>query len=98
MVAHAVRQRRSDLVRQKKIQFITPDNDGTGQNALGSTLVAYGERGVQALKNAAAAGLGRLFEPRQSVPISSQPPGPRDEDVDAYMTAPPIAAHLVAVM
>src|SRR5262249_954105 len=48
----------------KKIQFITPDNDDTGHNALGSSLVAYGDRGVQALENAAAAGLGTLFAPQ----------------------------------
>jgi hypothetical protein len=32
---------------------------------LGSSLVGYGERGVQALINAAAAGLGTLFKPYQ---------------------------------
>jgi hypothetical protein len=89
----------ADLVLQvnKKIDFLRPD-DEPGTNALGSSLVAYGERGVQALRNAAAAGLGTLFKPCQSIPISSQPPGLRDEDLDAYMTAPPIAEHVVAVM
>jgi DNA N-6-adenine-methyltransferase (Dam) len=50
----------------KKIDFLRPDNE-PGTNALGSTLVAYGERGVQALRNAAAAGLGILFKPCQPV-------------------------------
>ena len=43
-----------------------PDGDGIGTNALGSSLVAYGKRGVQALLNAAAAGLGTLFIPCQN--------------------------------
>jgi hypothetical protein len=82
----------ADLILQvnKKIDFLRPI-DEPGTNALGSSLVAYGERGVQALMNAAAAGLGTLFKPCQSV-------GTRGEDVDAYMTAPSIAQHLVATM
>src|SRR6266404_9554460 len=89
----------ADLILQvnKKINFLRPD-DEPGTNALGSTLVAYGERAVQALVNAAAAGLGTLFKPCQSVPTSSHPPGPRDEDVDAYMTDPSVGEHVVAVM
>jgi hypothetical protein len=50
----------ADLVLfvNKKINFISPTR-GPGNNTLGSTLVAYGERGVQALLNTAAAGLGQ---------------------------------------
>jgi len=48
--------------------------------------------------NAARAGLGTLFKPCGAVPISSHPTGPREEDVDAYMTAPPIGEYLVATM
>jgi hypothetical protein len=57
----------ADLILQvnKKIDFIRPGGDDIGTNALGSSLVAYGERGVQALLNAAAAGLGNLFVPCQ---------------------------------
>ena len=56
----------ADLILQlnKKIQYIRPDDDrDPGNNALGSSLVAYGEKAVQALMNAAAAGLGTLFKP-----------------------------------
>ena len=66
MVARFVRQRDLILQVNKKIDFIRPGGDGTGTNALGSSLVAYGKRGVQALLNAAAAGLGTLFIPRQN--------------------------------
>jgi hypothetical protein len=52
------------LLVNKKINFISPTS-GPGNNTLGSTLVAYGERGVQALMHAAAAGLGTLFKPYQ---------------------------------
>ena len=57
----------ADLILQvnRKIDFIRPGGDGAGTNALGSSLVAYGKRGVQALLNAAAAGLGTLFVPCQ---------------------------------
>jgi hypothetical protein len=86
------------LFVNKKVNFISPTS-GSDHNTLGSTLVAYGERGVNALMNAPAAGLGILFQPcRNSGPISSHPAGARDEDVDAYMTAPLIGEHLVAVM
>lgn len=54
------------LFVNKKINFISPTR-GTGNNTLGSTLVAYGPRAVQALMNAARAGLGNPFK---SVPIS----------------------------
>jgi phage N-6-adenine-methyltransferase len=57
------------LFVNKKINFISPTS-GTGNNTLGSTLVAYGERAVQALTNAAAAGLGTLFKPSPSVSTS----------------------------
>ena len=50
------------LLVNKKVNFISP-NSGPGNNTLGSTLVACGERGVQALMHAAAAGLGTLFKP-----------------------------------
>jgi len=55
----------ADLVLQvrKKIQFLRPPGKPLGTNALGSSLVAYGERGVKALENAATAGLGTLFQP-----------------------------------
>jgi hypothetical protein len=55
----------ADLILQvnKKIQFMRGDDYPTNNNALGSTLVAYGDRGVKALMNAAAAGLGTLFKP-----------------------------------
>jgi hypothetical protein len=64
----------ADLILQvnKKIDFVRPGGNDTGTNALGSSLVAYGKRGVQALLNAAAAGLGTLFRPCQPVPTSSQ--------------------------
>jgi hypothetical protein len=42
----------------RKIDFI---GDKIGKNALGSSLVAYGERGVRALMNAHR--LGALFKP-----------------------------------
>jgi len=42
----------------KKIDFISGES---GRNALGSSLVAYGERGVKALMNAHR--LGALFKP-----------------------------------
>jgi hypothetical protein len=51
------------LLVNKKINFISPTSGTTGNNTLGSTLVAYGERAVQALMNAANAGLGTLFKP-----------------------------------
>jgi DNA N-6-adenine-methyltransferase (Dam) len=57
------------LLVNKKVNFISP-NSGPGNNTLGSTLVAYGERAVQALMNAEAAGLGTLFKPCPSVPTS----------------------------
>jgi hypothetical protein len=52
----------ADLILQvnKKIDFIS---DESGKNALGSSLVAYGERGVKALMDAHAHGLGALFKP-----------------------------------
>jgi len=58
----------ADLILQvnRKIEFIRPGGGDTGTNALGSSLVAYGKRGVQALLNAAAAGLGTLFIPCQN--------------------------------
>jgi hypothetical protein len=64
---------KADLILfvNKKINFISPTR-GPGNNTLGSTLVAYGERAVQALKNAAAAGLGTLFAPQNSGPISGE--------------------------
>jgi phage N-6-adenine-methyltransferase len=58
------------LLVNKKINFISPTTSGTGNNTLDSTLVAYGERAVQALMNAANAGLGTLFKP---VPTSATP-------------------------
>ena len=78
----------ADLVLQlnKKIQFLRPD-DGSepGNNALGSSLVAYGERAVKALRNATAAGLGTLFKPCQPVPESSH--------TDRLSSAPSADAH-----
>jgi hypothetical protein len=59
------------LLVNKKVNFISP-NSGPGNNTLGSTLVAYGERAVQALMNAAAAGLGTLFKPYQPVLTSGE--------------------------
>jgi hypothetical protein len=55
----------ADMILQvnKKIQFMPGDDQPSDNNALGSTLVAYGERAVKALMNAAAAGLGTLFKP-----------------------------------
>ena len=57
-----------DLILQvnKRIDFVRPGGDGTGTNLSGSSLVAYGKRGVQALLNASAAGLGTLFIPCQN--------------------------------
>jgi hypothetical protein len=64
----------ADLILQvnKKIDFMRP-SDEPGTNALGSTLAAYGQKAVQALTNAAAAGLGTVFKPCQSVPTSGEP-------------------------
>ena len=64
----------ADLILQvnRKIDFVRPGGDDTGTNALGSSLVAYGERAVQALMNAAAAGLGALFKPCQSFLTSGE--------------------------
>jgi hypothetical protein len=59
------------LFVNKKINFISPTS-GSGNDTLGSTLVAYGERGVQALTRAARAGLGTLFKPCQSVLTSAE--------------------------
>jgi hypothetical protein len=92
------------LLMNKRVNFISP-NRGSGTNPLGTTLVAYGERGVQALRNAAAAGLGTLFKPCQSVAISSHPPAqPDDADddraigfpdcIDADVTKPETAEEL----
>jgi hypothetical protein len=56
----------ADLILQvkQKIQFLRPPDEPTGgKNALGSSLVAYGTRGVEALKNAARNGLGTAFVP-----------------------------------
>jgi hypothetical protein len=59
----------ADLILQlnKKIQFLRPDTEEgdypVNNNALGSSLVAYGERGVEALINAAEQGLGTLYKP-----------------------------------
>src|SRR5262249_11247632 len=47
----------------KKINFLKPNNDPKNHNTLGSSLVAYGPRGVAALRNAARNGLGTLFVP-----------------------------------
>jgi DNA N-6-adenine-methyltransferase (Dam) len=57
------------LLVNKKINFISPTIGATGNNTLGSTLVAYGKRAVNALMNAARQGLGTLFKPCP-VPIS----------------------------
>jgi phage N-6-adenine-methyltransferase len=66
---------RADLVLfvNKKINFISP-TCGPGNNTLGSTLVAYGERAVQALINAAAAGLGIMFAPQHLGPTRASLP------------------------
>ena len=55
----------ADLILQvnQNINFINPTNDPSNHNALGSSLVAYGPRGVEALINAASNGLGTLFVP-----------------------------------
>ena len=56
----------ADLILQvkQKIQFLRPPGEpADGNNTLGSSLVAYGTRGVEALKNAARNGLGALFVP-----------------------------------
>jgi hypothetical protein len=56
----------ADLILQvnKKIQFLRPPDDPVYSSpALGHTLVAYGPRGVAALRNAARNGLGTLFVP-----------------------------------
>ena len=52
----------ADLILQvnKKIDFISYESS---KNALGTSLVAYGERGVKALMDAHAHGLGALFKP-----------------------------------
>jgi DNA N-6-adenine-methyltransferase (Dam) len=67
----------------KRIDFLRPD-DEPGTNALGSTLVAYGERAVQALKNAAAAGLGALFAPVHSGPTGASLPECETRRVENY--------------
>jgi hypothetical protein len=90
------------LFVNKKINFISPTS-GPGNNTLGSTLVAYGERGVQALKNAAAAGLGTLFRPCQREPLSAMAEGSPmksarlDEQADAeksWITPPDLYQQL----
>ena len=56
----------ADLILQvnKKIQFLRPPDEPTYSSpALGHTLVAYGPRGVAALRNAARNGVGTLFVP-----------------------------------
>jgi hypothetical protein len=76
----------ADLILQvnKKIDFLHPTNE-SGTNALGSSLVAYGERGVQALMNAAAAGLGTLFKPCRPVPTSAE----TEREADLAEAPPP---------
>jgi hypothetical protein len=79
----------ADLILQvnKKIQFLRPDDGGDpGNNALGSSLVAYGERAVNALMNAAAAGLGTLFKPCP-VPTSRRV----ENNSERYWLTPPDA-------
>jgi hypothetical protein len=49
----------------KTINFLNPDNDPKNHNALGSSLVANGPKGVEALINAAGNGLGTLFVPHE---------------------------------
>jgi len=55
----------ADMILQvnKKIHFINPEKDPTNHNALGSSLIAYGPIGIEALVNAARNGLGTLFVP-----------------------------------
>ena len=56
----------ADLILQvnKKIHFLRPpDEPSYSSPALGHTLVAYGPRGVAALRNAARNGLGTIFVP-----------------------------------
>jgi hypothetical protein len=57
----------ADLILQVKerIDFI---GDESGKNPLGSSLVAYGDRGVKALTDAHAHGLGALFKPLKLSP------------------------------
>lgn len=54
---------RADLTLQvaDKIKFIRPDGSRGMQPGTGTTLLAIGPRGVQALHNAATAGLGTLW-------------------------------------
>ena len=47
----------------EKIKFIKPDGTLGKQPGTGTTLLALGERGIQALHNAGAAGLGSLWAP-----------------------------------
>jgi len=49
------------LFVRSKLRFIRPDGSEGRSPAQGTTLLAAGERGVQALRNAAAAGLGLLL-------------------------------------
>jgi hypothetical protein len=55
------------LFVNKKIQYLRPNDAKPGNNALGSTVVGYGEKAVQALKNAERAGLGTAFVPLKKV-------------------------------
>jgi hypothetical protein len=66
------------LLVNKKINFISPTTGATGNNTLGSTLVAYGKRAVNALMNAARQGLGTLFKP---CPVPTSHAEAEDPDV-----------------
>lgn len=58
---------RCDLTLQvrKKLRFISGDGRPNRSPAQGTTLLACGERGVEALRNAARAGLGSLWKPER---------------------------------
>jgi DNA N-6-adenine-methyltransferase (Dam) len=57
----------------KKIQFLRPPNEpNDSKNALGSSLVAYGPKGVEALVNAARNGLGTLFVPYEKFRVLAE--------------------------
>lgn len=68
------------LAVAKKLKFIGPDGQPGNSPAQGTTLLAAGERGVAALRNAARAGLGSLWmpadapkaSPRQVVKLSRE--------------------------
>jgi hypothetical protein len=95
--------RSADLILQvnKKIHFVNPDNDPTNHNALGSSLVAYGGRGVQALKTAANYGLGTLFLPYEksrahvaTKHAASHTETNSENDEPAWVTPPEFLAEL----